>query len=378
MENQRNTKLILGLKLAAIAVCFLALIPLLVCLLYSGSVADKDNSISVNPILEDFDGFVTEVLTDAREGALSVPKRFWIKEGDPIPKRRDENYGTANSAAELAWLLEEAAPLLDGQEMLFTLDTPIREGSQINYYYDESILAITWQQIIDRAIYTIAEVKIQDPSQFRRYLVDDVWGSRRLMATTALSEQAGAVIACSGDHFRGRKEGIVVYDREVKRFRGEKIIDNCFVDTNGDLILTPKGTFSKEEEVTAFIQEHDIQFGFAFGPILVRDGKKANPDFYGLGEVLDNYPRAALCQKDSLHYLMVTVNGQGTNFNQPTIDMLATEIEKFNVQQAYALDGGQTGAIAMQDKMMNPRQYKTGQRAIGDMFFFHTAVPNNE
>lgn len=378
MENKRNTKLIFGIKLAAIVVSFLALIPLLVCLFFSGNVVDKDNGISVNPLLEDFDAFVAEVLGDARNGVMAVPKRFWINEGDPIPKRNDENYGTAKSAAELAWLLEEAAPLLDGQEMLFTLDTPIREGTEINYYYDESILAITWQQIIDRAIYTIAEVKIQDPSQFRRYLADDVWGSRRLLTTTALSEQAGAVIAGSGDHFRARKEGIVVYDREVKRFRGEKIIDNCFVDTNGDLILTTKGTFSKEEEVAAFIQEHDIQFGFAFGPILVKDGKKANPDFYGLGEVLDTYPRAALCQKDKLHYLMVTVNGKYPNFNYPTIEMFATEIAKFNVQQAYSLDGGQTGAIAMQDKLMNPNEYKTGQRAIGDMFFFHTAVPNKE
>lgn len=376
MDKRTNLR-IYG-KLALIAGCFLVMIPMLWCLICSQGNQPIAQNMASHSVMDRFDGYLDNVLEDARTGALSVPKRFWIKEGDPIPKRDDSRYGTAESAAELSWLLEEAAPLLDGQETLFTVDTPIREGTVINYYYDESILAITWQQIIDRIIYTIAEVKICDPSQFRRYLVDDVWGSHRLMTTTALSKQAGAVIAGSGDHFRARKEGIVVYDREVKRFAGEYCIDNCFVDTNGDLILTPRGTFFKVEEVTSFIEEHDIRFGFAFGPILVKDGKKANPAIYTLGEVLDTYPRAALCQKDKLHYLIVTVNGKGSDRNYPTIDMLATEIEKFNVQQAYSLDGGQTGAIAMQDKLMNPNEYKTGQRAIGDMFFFHTAVPNKE
>ena len=364
-------------KLALILVCFLATIPMLVMVFTtnpnttSGYVVPSN---SAERILE----YLNDAANEARQAALSVRKRFWIKEGDPMPKRDDSKYGTAKTADELAWLLEEAAPLLQGQETLFTTETPIRESTEINYYYDESILVIAWQQIIDRAIYTIAEVKINDPSQFRRYLIDDMYGSQRLMTTTNIAAQAGAVVAGSGDHFRGRKEGIVVYEGEVKRFKGQNIIDNCFVDTDGNLHLTPKGTFQTQEEVEAYIQENKIDFGLAFGPILVQNGKKANPDFYGLGEVLDNYPRAALCQKDELHYLIVTVNGRGANRNYPTIDMFATEIEKFNVQTAYTTDGGQTGAIAMQDKLINPNEYKTGQRAIGDIYFFHTAIPNYE
>lgn len=376
MDNQKKNIIRFLIKLCGCGLCFLALVPILLCLAFGSS---NEGSVGIQQsiaLVQSFDEYIAAQMGNAKHAALSVPKRFWINEGDPIPARDDSCYGTAGSAEELAWLLDKAAPLLDGQETLFTTQTPILENTEINYYFDESILAITWQQVIDKAVYTIAEVKIQDPSQFRRYLVDDVWGSHRLMTTTGLSKQAGAVIACSGDHFRGRKDGIVVYDREVKRFSGEYCVDNCFVNTSGDLILTPRGTFMKEEEVTAFIQEHDISFGLAFGPILVKDGKKANPEIYILGEVLDTYPRAALCQKDQLHYLLVTVNGKGSYLNHPTIDMLATEIEKFNVQQAYSLDGGQTGAIVMHDKQMNPNEYKKGQRPIGDMLFFHTAVPS--
>ena len=38
------------------------------------------------------------------------------------------------------WLLEAAAPLLDGQELVFSADRPIWDGDRIYYYFDETIL----------------------------------------------------------------------------------------------------------------------------------------------------------------------------------------------------------------------------------------------
>ena len=66
----------------------------------------------------------------------------------------------ANSASELAWLLEEAKELLDGEELTFNTETPVYPGTKINYYFDDTILVITWKQEIDWVTYTISEVKI--------------------------------------------------------------------------------------------------------------------------------------------------------------------------------------------------------------------------
>lgn len=366
-------------KLLLFAAGLLVTVPFLLMLLAGGSreeIAVQTEDVSV---MDAFDGLISEALSDAEAGARSVYKHFWINEdAAELPPRDDSKYGTADSPSELQWLIDEAAPLLKGQELLFNTDIQIREGTKVTYYFDESILAITWQQVLNRMVYTIAEIKIADPSQFRRYMADGYFGSERLYTTTQMSEQAGAVIACSGDYFRARKIGIVVYEGQVKRFTGQDTVDSCFVNTSGDLILTERNTFTQQSELEAFIAENDIQFSFAFGPVLIKDGIRCNPERYGLGEIRDGYPRAALCQKDELHYLMVVTNGNRSNINYPTTAMLTDEIEKFGVQQAYSLDGGQTGAIAMQDRLMNPNEYKDGQRRISDMFFFATAVPRTE
>ena len=329
-------------------------------------------------IMDAFDAFVEDSVKNAREGAISVRKRFWIPEGAPQPKRDDTKYGTAASAAELKWLIEEAAPLFDGQDMAFHTEIEIRSGTEITYYLDDSIFAITWQQVINRIVYTISEVKISDASQFRRHLANGYYVSQSLYPTTQLSEQAGAVIAVSGDHFRGRNDGIVVYEGEVKRFTGEYNVDSCFVDSNGNLILKPRGTFRWQHELEAFLEEQKIGFSVSFGPAVIIDGVRTVPTVYALGEINDGYPRCAIAQKDKLHYMLFTVNGKGGYYHYPTISEFTDEIEKFGVQQAYCLDGGQTGAIAMGDKLMNPNEYRTGQRFIGDILYFATAVPSKK
>lgn len=366
-------------KIILSAMGFLAVVPILLTLCLGGDTGTLPLQTEDVRMMDSFDSLMTSVLADAEEGARSVPKHFWINEDDDkLPLRDDSKYGTADSAAELQWLIDAAAPLLDGQELLFNTDIQIREGTKITFYLDESILAITWQQILNRMVYTIAEVKVMDASQFRRYLSDGVYDSGNRYTTAQLSEQAGSVLATSADFFMTRPHGVVVYEGEVKRFHNAYLLDYCFVDMDGNFIMVPRNTFQEQSEVEAFIEEHNINFNLAFGPILVKDGVQCDPLRYPIGETNDGYPRAAICQKDELHYLAVVTNGNGGNFNYPTMHMFAEEIVKFDVLHAYAMDGGRTGAIVMQDQFLNPSEYRAGPRLVGDILSFVTAVPNQE
>lgn len=283
-------------------------------------------------------------------------------------------FGTAENPGELGWLLDAASTLLDGQDTLFTIETPVREGTLINYYLDETLFAICWQQEIENMIYTISEVKIADASQFRRYMSDNDVHSRSLYTTTELSEQAGALIAGSGDYFQSREAGIVIYDGVCERCYGAKQMDTCFVDSKGDLILAPRGTFAHKEDVQLFVDENNISFSFAFGPILVNDGVQCEPSSYGLGEPSGYFGRSAICQRDQLHYLMVVVNGSNSHRNYPNIHMFAEQIAALGCQKAYALDGGQTGAISYNHQLMNPTEYTKGQRRITDIYGFFSGI----
>ena len=383
MENDQKKKLnwnvILAITGGFACVC--------ICVLLFGAIPQASRPEPEQPteptepvqysIMDTFDDMIDDSLLQAHDAALCVKKVYWIEADAPIaPLPNADCYGEAGSAAELQWLLDEAAEILDGQETLFSTDTEIYPDSTITYYLDESIFVITWQQIKDNFVYTFSEVKITHPSQFRRYLANNEFDSDYMHPVSRMSTMANAVMASSADYYRGRNHGVIVYQGEVKRATYTDLVDTCFVDDHGDLILAPAGTFTGAEDAQKFVDEHHIDFSLAFGPILVDDGVRCEPQYYYLGEVNDKYPRAAICQMDELHYIAVVCNAKDAYWTAPTIHDFAKCIDELGCQKAYTLDGGQTGTIAMNGKVMNPRQ--TYERWISDILVFATAIPSNE
>ena len=65
--------------------------------------------------------------------------------------------------------------------------------------------------------------------------------------------------------------------------------------------------------------------------------------------------------------------GSSVNFGKDLEDAKAL-CEKFGIEKFYALDGGQTGAIALNDKQINT-PLRGMQRRVTDVIYFATAVP---
>jgi len=181
-------------------------------------------------------------------------------------------------------------------------------------------------------------------------------------------------VASSGDFYKFRQFGTIVYDGVVRRVNSEQV-DTCFINDKGQLLFNRAGEITDMETAQKFVDDNNIRFSLAFGPILIENHEKNRIWFYKLGEIEDDYPRAALCEKDDLHYLLVTVNEQGSLEETPTITEFRDVVYTFNVKNAYALDGGQTAVIAMNDKLIN-RVHFGYQRKISDIIYFATAMPN--
>ena len=332
----------------------------------------------VYAIMDDFDAKVSDDISAAYDAAYNVKKTFWIEEtADVAPKPNESCYGESTDISSLQWLLDDAAELLDGQETVFSTDIEILPGSTVTYYLDDSIFAVTWQQVIDNYAYTFSEVKISHPSQFRRYLAGNEYDSDYSHPVSRMGNYANAVMASSADFYRGRNHGIIVYQGQVMRTNYSDLVDTCFIDKNGDLIFVPAGELIGMEAAQAFVDEHNIDFSLAFGPILVEDGVRCEPDMYYLGEINDKYPRVALCQKDTLHYIVVAANAKQGYFKSITIHTFAENIAKLNCEKAYALDGGKTGTIAMHGKALNPLQ-ENHEKWISDIIYFATAIPSTD
>lgn len=305
----------------------------------------------------------------------AVRKVYWIDEDAQVaPEPNQSLFGQTTDPEELRRLLEDAAYLLDGQETYFQPEQQLYKDSSVYYYLDESILAITWQEVHDGSVYTFSEVKVSHPSQFRRHLAGGEYGSDMQYLTTEMAASVNAVVASAGDFYRFRDFGAVVYEGEAKRVEGT-YAETCYIDRSGNMHFTYAGDVLTVEDVQQFVDEHDILFSLAFGPILVDNYEEVPHSQYGVGEITEGYARAALCQMDELHYIVVAANTTGMYQEIPTVKQFRKNIMATGCRMAYCLDGGQTATIVMNDELRNRPVYGQ-QRKISDIIYFATAVPD--
>lgn len=378
MTTGMKPKLLKGMLIS-----FTVLICILVMFWGAFTVLSLKNTREQIPVLPEvnimnrFDSIISDTLADAEAGARSVRKLFWLEEDvteGPLPD--PDCYGTSDDPSTLGWLLEDASIILEGQDTLFSTDIELKPGSEVTYYLDESIFAVTWQQIINNYVYTISEVKVSHPSQFRRHLADGTYNSKNYYTVASMSKLVNAVVGSSADHYMGRVFGTKVYDGIVRSVNLAHACDVCYINRSGDLIFSHRGELMDMESVQKFVNENDISFSISFGPILIEDGVRCDPSYYALGEINDKYPRAALCQMDSLHYLVVVGNSENKYFGTPTIHAFAEVIDTFGCQKAYAMDGGNTGAIFMNGEIINVPSLGY-ERDVSDIIYFCTAVPGS-
>ena len=362
--------------LAAAVGTALAATMLLWLLSSTGTEAVSTHDSASASIMSKFNMFVNNSTSEALDGIVPIKKVYTLPEDLIVaPEPRAELYGTATSPAELEGVIAEAGKLLDGQETLFNSSIELMKGSSINYYYDETILAITWKQAINSACYTFSEIKLADASQFRRYLADNSFGSAIQYRPSDMAATVNAVVAMSGDFYKFRPMGVVVYRRNVHRAEGEEI-DTLFIDSKGDFNFVKRGEIMNQADAESYVAENDILFSLSFGPVLVDKGVKVVPDSYPIGEIHDTYSRAAIAQLGETHYLLVTVNYEGPYVAASTIGQLADVLESMGVDKAYTLDGGQTGELVFRGEPYNYIDFGM-ERNVSDILWFATAIPSD-
>lgn len=366
--------------LLKVAVCVLCLVlacnVLLSFLIPAGTARGTVAKSDANYALADrYNMFINNTLSDTLDGMLSIPKTYWLSDDDLVaPKPNPNGYDATDDPATLQWLLDKAAPLLDGQDTLFTTETVIMPGTQVHYYYDETILVITWKQLMDGTVYTISEVKIADASQFRRFVADGEYGSYSKYYPSEMAGSVNAVMATNADFYIYWGTGIVVYNGKLMRAAGNSM-DSCFIDRNGDLLMTHTGQLTGKDAIQKFIDDNGVRFSLAFGPILIEDGEIVDIKFpYPVGEGNMHDTRMALCQRDKLHYMLVTSTqepGYGRNHNWWEF---AANIKELGCEKAYNLDGGQSATVVLDGQVLN----HVKQRQTSDIIYFATAIPNGE
>ena len=305
-----------------------------------------------------------------------IPKIYTIEENAPRgPKPNPDKYGTAEDPMEIVKLVESNPNLTAGKKCFFDPNAKFIHIKQ-EYYCDETILCYTWRELFNGHACTFAEVYIADPSQFRRKFSQDMYGSPIQKYASELSKESNAVLAMNGDFYKFRAEGMTVYQRQLYRFNPYKL-ELCHVNSKGDLLFTYAGELDSKETAEQYIQDNDVLFTLAFGPVLVANGQPhESSGSYLLGQVNEPYSRSVLARGEPNHYLLMTINH---GYNAPTATIAQTReimVQK-GVTDAYVLDGGQTAEIIMQHKVLNHIDFDA-ERAVSDILYFATALPEEE
>lgn len=321
--------------------------------------------------------FANNRASAALDGIAKIEKIYKLPEDTVVAPEPDQSlFGVARTPEEIAELLERAADLLDGQSTTLTPEVSLFGDGGVSYYLDETIFAACWKELIDACVYTFSEVKVAHPSQFRRMIGGNEFGSELLYYPSDMAAGCNAVAALSGDFYIFRNMGVVVHKGQLYRTRGD-YIDSCMIDGKGDLNFVYAREIATEQEALDYIAERDIRFSLVFGPVLVDGGEVVPARFYPLGEVKERYSRCGLGQLGELHYLLATANEEAGYKQVPNIPEFAVVLQAHGCVDAYALDGGQTGTLVMNDNVMNRVTYGY-QRNISDIIYFATALPERE
>ncbi len=340
----------------------------------------------------------TETTPDASPVPTEEPKpRYTIPEGSVlVPKANPENFGSlpVANASELSAVIQQARDsglLSEDEKMVFDPSLDFNTGSyyqDIKYYYDETVLAIAWKQIVDGNTVTCMEVKVADASQFRRKITGDTYGSP-VDYLSNLNKSTNAIVSMNADFYQFRDYGVMVYDGILYKctdkrylvhngidYKWYNCLDNCFITRDGDMLFTYFGEEYSWDEMQQFINDNNISFSLSFGPILVDNYEVQThyADWYPVGEVDQGYSRAGFGQLDERHYLYMSLNHSDEKSARWTMLEFGQFFQTRGVEKAYAFDGGQTSEIIFNGEIYNHID-KSSERWVSDMVYFGTALP---
>lgn len=321
--------------------------------------------------------YLNNAASDALGDLTYIKKIYTIPENALVaPKPNAACFGSTTNPEDIQPIIDSAASLLEGQEFIWDPNVDFFPGSEINYYYDSTILAIAWKEVIDNKVCTFSEIKIADGSQLRRKIANDTYGSSVQQYASVMAKSVNSVVAIDGDFYANRVFGITGYQRQIYRTSTSKL-DTCFFTADGDMLFSYGGELSGEGAAQQFMDDNDAVFAISFGPVLVDNGELREISGYEIGEVNDTYSRAAIGMLGDKHYLLMTINYDNGYSVAARVQQSAQIIFDKGVYKAYALDGGQTSEMLMGDKILNHVDFGN-ERLMSDIIYFATAIPEEE
>lgn len=233
-------------------------------------------------------------------------------------------------------------------------------------YHDDTLDVQLHKFHIYNADVTVAFVQIADPDQLRTQLAKP-YPSKTTARIDTIAKPVKSVFAVNGDWFSYHSDGIVYRNGELLRSRDIPEDDGLAIDVNGNFHIVSPMTEAEYAKL-----EVSVMHSFVFGPALVVNGEVPE-----IVRKLTYRQRMAIGQMDELCYVFVAADGTNEDDGEGlSVPELAQLMHDLGAHTAYNLDGGQSTSMLLGNTKVNGHP-KT-MRAIGDIIYFTTAVPDEK
>lgn len=226
--------------------------------------------------------------------------------------------------------------------------------------------------------YYVAKIKIAHPSQLRTMSGGGFNRGMRIEGSL-LAKRANAIVAINGDFYAARSERLVLRQGKLYEDSTNDRYDVLLIDENGDFhILMAKDGIAKLDKTT--IDGKKVINGFAFGPALIKDGKKVVSSKYAVEYSGPDERRQRMCiaQTGPLEYLFVCCAGPQRGSKGMTLSQLCDVVYDIGgVQNAYNLDGGDSTQLLFLGEKVNDTE-NPDLRAICDIIYFASAYTQDK
>ena len=211
----------------------------------------------------------------------------------------------------------------------------------------------------DTILWYEADIHCTPEEPLQSWLTDGKVPGRSYSNPVKLARQNRAVLAFADDHYgdrryKGRTVGVIVRNGEIyseKTYKsGNKYFPNLDI-----LALFQDGSMKTFQSAAHTGQEYldmGVKSTYAFGPILVQNGKLAD-DMRLEGRWVNREPRCALGMIEPYHYLLLVAKGRAENINGVSVPWLAERMLERGVQEALNLDGGGTACLMFMGQPLN-------------------------
>lgn len=237
------------------------------------------------------------------------------------------------------------------------------------WIYKDGTLSIKIElKKLGRLPYFRAEIYTRGPLPFGGFAYNDTAKARKRALPYLVARQNDAVFGITGDQMiiGDNPKGVMI--RQGKTYKDAKKAPTMAVMPDGELKVFDAGKITAKE-----LQDMGVKDSFAFGPILVRDGK-VDQSVYKHRLKQHNW-RASIGMVEKCHYIVI-VDHVGIDLE----DLAKLYVEN-NCSVAYNLDGGHSSTIVFMGEQLYkqaPGDDNGEQRTLSDMLLIGTnsAVPD--